>query len=72
MESHNFRAVVKHRVKVDECQGNICPKYTTIKLGFGTSDAPEPTLVEIRGQITKIVTTNKNVDAVYGMVMRAG
>ena len=43
-----------------------------LKLGLGSSDTPEPKLVENRGQVAKKVTTNKNVDAVYGMVMRAG
>ena len=40
-----------------------------LKLGVGSSDAPGPTLTEIRGQVAKKATTHKNVDAVYDMVM---
>ena len=42
-----------------------------LKLGLGSSDAPGPTLVESRGQVAKKCTTNKNIDAVYDMVMSA-
>ena len=42
-----------------------------LKLGLGRSDAPGPTLIENRGQVAKSVTTHKNVDAVYDMVMSA-
>ena len=44
---------------------------TQIKLGLGSSDVPEPTLVENRGQVAKSATTRKNFDVVYDMVMSA-
>ena len=44
---------------------------TQIKLGLGSSDVPEPTLVENRDQVAKSATTRKNFDVVYDMVMSA-